>query len=77
MGEQNSKLLNPSANIITEIDIGIKTEEITLFLVIIIILLVMQIAITLYQLHKKSIKKYYRRAMSVENQLEKLSLACF
>lgn len=70
MGGHESKIKNPSANVIN--DIVIKVEIPILYLIIIICLLSIQILITLYQLHKRSLKKSYTRSASRATDLDKI-----
>lgn len=68
MGKEQSKIENPKANVVNEVDI-IENKESTsvpYLLWIIISLLVMQVAIKIFLLHKKSLKrKYMTRAASL------------
>lgn len=70
MGKTESKIENPNANVIN--DIVIKMEFPTYYLIILICLMIVQILINLYQLHKRSIKKNYARRMASVDNLSKV-----
>lgn len=70
MGGQESKVENPNANVINEITVEVKFPVI--YFVIIIVILATQLVTTLYQLHKRSLRKNYARAASMANGIEKI-----
>lgn len=70
MGSTESKIEDPNANVIN--DIVVKVESPTNYFLIIISLLATQLLVTLYQLHKRALRKNYIRAASVANDLEKV-----
>lgn len=70
MGSTESKIEDPNANVIN--DIVVKVESPTNYFLIIISLLAAQLLVTLYQLHKRALRKNYIRAASVANDLEKV-----
>lgn len=68
MLDEQSKIVNPKANIVNEIDVAEKQDStITqIQLWIIIFLIAMQVGLKLFLLHKKSLKrKYMNRAASL------------
>lgn len=70
MGGHESKIKNPSANVVNDLNITIDCDYI--YFIIIISLLVLQILITVYQLHKRSLKKNYMRTVSLANDIDKV-----
>ena len=70
MGGSESKIDKPNANVVN--DIVLKVEHPTIYFIIIIALLAAQLLVTLYQLHKRALRKYYIRAASVGNGLDKV-----
>ena len=70
MGNHDSKIENPNANVINEITV--KVEYPIIYLIIIIAILGLQFLTTLYQLHKRSLKKNYRRAASMIIDIDKV-----
>lgn len=72
MGGKQTKLEEPAANVINEVKM-VTVEAPTLYLIIIIALLAAQFITTIYQLHKKSLRKnYIIRAASMANNLDKV-----
>ena len=71
MGKHQSKIDNPNANIINEVEMVQPTND-NMYLIIITVLLSAQLAIQVYQLHKKALLKRYLNAASVANQLDKI-----
>lgn len=71
MGGQTSRIEKPTANVINEVQV-IEMESMTTYLITIIVILAVQLLTTLYQLHKKSIRKKYIRTASLANGLEKI-----
>ena len=72
MGKTQSKIDKATANVINEIEMTTQNSSSDTYLIIIIVILSAQLATTLYQLHKKSIRKNYALAASVANQLDKI-----
>lgn len=72
MGGQKSKIVNPKANVINEVEIVEADSSIKIYLIIIIGIMALQFATTIYQLHKRSIKKSYARSASIANDLNKV-----
>lgn len=70
MGGTDSKLEQPNANVINEIKVEVQLPII--YFIIIIVILALQLLTTLYQLHKRSLRKGYARAASVANNLDKV-----
>lgn len=70
MGNHDSKIDNPNANVINEITV--KIEYPIVYLIIIIVILILQFLTTLYQLHKRSLKKNYRRTASMALDIDKV-----
>lgn len=70
MGGQESKVENPNANVINEI--RVEVEFPVIYFIIIIVILAVQLLTTLYQLHKRSLRKSYVRAASMANEIEKI-----
>lgn len=72
MGGQESKIDRPNANVINEVKIVEVEASTKIYLIIIIAIMVLQFMTTLYQLHKKAIKKNYARSISLANGLDKV-----
>lgn len=72
MGGQESKIANPNANVINEVKIVEVENSSTIYLKIIIAIMALQLLTTVYQLHKRSLKKNYVRSMSLANELDKV-----
>lgn len=72
MGGQESKITNPNANVINEVKIVEVESSTTIYLIIIIVIMALQFLTTVYQLHKRSLKKNYVRSMSLANELNKV-----
>lgn len=72
MGGQKSKIVNPNANVINEVKIVEVESSIKHYLIIMIVILALQFLTTVYQLHKRSIKKNYARSASLANDLNKV-----
>lgn len=72
MGGQKSKIENPNANVINEVKIVEVESSIQTYLIIIIAIMAMQLLVTVYQLHKRSLKKNYTRSISLANELNKV-----
>lgn len=70
MGNHDSKIDNPNANVINEITVEVHLPVI--YLIIIIVILAMQFLTTMYQLHKRSLRKNYIRTASLANGLDKV-----
>lgn len=70
MGARESKIENPNANVINEIKVNVEIP--TLYFIIIISILAMQLLTTLYQLHKRSLRKNYFRNASMSNDIDKV-----
>lgn len=70
MGGTDSKIENPNANVIN--DIVVKIEFPTIYMIIIIALIAMQLLVTVYQLHKRSLRKTYIRTASLAGTLDKV-----
>ena len=70
MGNRDSKIENPNANMINEITV--KVEHPIVYLIIIIAVLVLQFLTTLYQLDKRSLRKNYERAVSMAINIDKV-----
>ena len=71
MGGQMSRIEKPTANVINEVQV-IETESMKTYLIIIIVKLAVQLLSTLYQLHKRFLRKSYTRTASLANGLEKI-----
>ena len=69
MGNHDTKIENPNANVINEITV--RAEYPIIYLSIIIADLVLQFLTTLYPLHKRSLKKNYKRASSMAIDIDK------
>lgn len=72
MGGQTSKIQNPNANVINQVKIVEVESSVQNYLIIIIAIMAFQFATTVYQLHKRSIKKNYARSASLANDLDKV-----
>lgn len=72
MGGQTSKIEKPNANVINEVKIVEVESSIKIYLIIIIAIMALQFATTMYQLHKRSLKKSYARSASFGNDLNKV-----
>lgn len=70
MGGHESKLENPNANVINEITVEVKFPAV--YFIIIITILALQFLTTVYQLHKRSLRKSYVRAASLANGIDKV-----
>lgn len=70
MGNQESKVEHPNANVVNEIKVSVEIP--TIYLIIIIAILALQFLTTVYQLHKRSLRKNYRRNLSLANDLDKV-----
>lgn len=70
MGGKESKVENPNANVINEITVEVEFPVI--YFIIIIVILAMQLLTTVYQLHKRSLRKNYTRAASIANGIERI-----
>lgn len=72
MGEQQSKVVKPNANVVNEVVVENNTPEldtIKLYLLLITIILSINFALGIYAMHNKRLKKkYYSRA----NDLDKI-----
>lgn len=68
MGKEQSKIENPKANVVNEVEVT-ETKDSTslqLLLWIIIMLLILQVGLKIFLLHKKSLKRrYMTRAASM------------
>lgn len=72
MGKQQSKIVNPNANVINNVEIVDHTAQIDslwYLLLILIVLCAVNLLLKVYLLHKRSIKKRY---MSRANELDKI-----
>ena len=70
MGKTQSKI--DKANVINEVEMTYTNSSSDIYLIIIIVLMLTQLATTLYQLHKKALRKNYMRSASIANQLDKI-----
>ncbi len=70
MGGQESKIVNPNANVINEVKVEIEFPRI--YFIIIIAILSLQLLTTMYQLHKRSLRKTYTRAASLGNGIDRV-----
>lgn len=70
MGGTDSKVEKPNANVVN--DIVVKVEFPAVYFIIIICLIALQLLVTLYQLHKRSLRKSYTRAASLATNLDKV-----
>lgn len=69
MGKEQSKIVNPKANVVNEVEVveNNTSGSLPFLLWIIIILLSIQIGLKVFLLHKKSLKRrYMARAMSMD-----------
>lgn len=72
MGQKSSKIENPNANVINEIEVGqgtVNLERIEICLMIIAILTILDFALRIYSIHNRKLKKKY---MSRANDLDKI-----
>lgn len=72
MGGQESKIKNPNANVINEVKIVEVESSSSIYLIIIIAILATQLLTSLYQLHKRSLRKNYMRTLSTADHLDKV-----
>lgn len=70
MGGTESKVEHPTANVVNEINVVVELP--VYYLIIIIAILAIQLLTTLYQLHKKSLRKNYIRTASLATDLDKV-----
>lgn len=72
MGKEQSKIANPKANVINEVVVEQKDngfEQIKLYLLIIAAVAVIELALKLYGMHNKRIKKRYTGQV---NEIERI-----
>lgn len=62
MGNQEAKLTNPKANVVNEVVVEQKDngfEQMKIYLLIITVILAIELALKLYRMHTKGLKKRY------------------
>lgn len=72
MGSQETKLANPKANVINEVVLDQKEngwEEIKIYLIIITVVAIIELALKVYRMHNKRIKKRY---IGQTNEVERI-----